>query len=98
MDIDLPGEDGIAGTRRLKALHPDVAVVMLTVHDDADRLVEAVKAGAQATWSRTSDPRTCSRNCAVWRAARRRSPDAWRRGCWKSSASITRSRLSPTQA
>ncbi|HLZ26288.1 MAG TPA: response regulator transcription factor [Chloroflexota bacterium] len=47
MDIDMPGEDGIAATRRLKIAHPEVAVVMLTVHDDVDRLVEAVKAGAQ---------------------------------------------------
>src|ERR1700716_283435 len=47
MDIDLPGEDGIATTRRLKADFPDVTVVMLTVHDATDKLLEAVKAGAQ---------------------------------------------------
>ena len=47
MDIDLPGEDGIATTRRLKAEVPDVIVVMLTVHDATDKLLEAIKAGAQ---------------------------------------------------
>src|SRR6266705_3255219 len=47
MDIDLPGEDGIATTRRLKAEFPDVTVVMLTVHDATDKLLEAIKAGAQ---------------------------------------------------
>jgi DNA-binding NarL/FixJ family response regulator len=47
MDIDLPGEDGITATRRLSATYPELALVMLTVHDDADRLLEAVKAGAQ---------------------------------------------------
>jgi DNA-binding NarL/FixJ family response regulator len=47
MDIDLPGADGVAATRRIKAELPEVAVVMLTVHDDADKLVEAVKAGAE---------------------------------------------------
>jgi DNA-binding NarL/FixJ family response regulator len=47
MDIDLPGEDGIATTRRLKAAFPDVIVVMLTVHDATDKLLEAIKAGAQ---------------------------------------------------
>lgn len=47
MDIDMPGEDGIAATRRLKIAHPDLAVVMLTVPDDVDRFAEAVKAGAQ---------------------------------------------------
>jgi DNA-binding NarL/FixJ family response regulator len=47
MDVDLPGEDGIALTRHLKATYPSVTVVMLTVFDDIDKLLEAVKAGAQ---------------------------------------------------
>jgi DNA-binding NarL/FixJ family response regulator len=47
MDIDLPGEDGVAATRRIKAEMPEVAVVMLTVHDDTEKLMEAVKAGAE---------------------------------------------------
>src|SRR3981081_3250849 len=47
MDIDMPGEDGIATTRRLKSEFPDVTVVMLTVHDATDKLLEAIKAGAQ---------------------------------------------------
>jgi DNA-binding NarL/FixJ family response regulator len=47
MDIDMPGEDGIDTTRRLKAAFPDVTVVMLTVHDATDKLIEAIKAGAQ---------------------------------------------------
>ena len=47
MDIDMPGEDGIATTRRIKSEFPEVTVVMLTVHDATDKLLEAVKAGAQ---------------------------------------------------
>jgi len=47
MDIDLPGEDGIAITRRLKVAYPAVTVVMLTVFDETDKLLDAVKAGAQ---------------------------------------------------
>lgn len=47
MDIDLPGTDGIEATRRLTAELPGVTVVMLTVYDEADKLFEAVKAGAQ---------------------------------------------------
>jgi DNA-binding NarL/FixJ family response regulator len=47
MDIDMPGEDGIATTRRIKSEFPDVTVVMLTVHDSTDKLLEAIKAGAQ---------------------------------------------------
>lgn len=47
MDIDLPDEDGVATTRRLKAVLPETTVVMLTVYDDADKLLDAIKAGAQ---------------------------------------------------
>src|SRR5579859_5138039 len=47
MDIDLPGADGIATTRRLKVEMPAVTVVMLTVHDDSQTLFEAIEAGAQ---------------------------------------------------
>jgi DNA-binding NarL/FixJ family response regulator len=47
MDIDMPGEDGISTTRRIKAEFPDVTVVMLTVHDATDKLLDAIKAGAQ---------------------------------------------------
>jgi DNA-binding NarL/FixJ family response regulator len=47
MDIDLPGEDGVSATRRLKAALPETIVVMLTAYDDTDRLLEAIKAGAQ---------------------------------------------------
>lgn len=47
MDIDLPGADGVAATRKIRAELPDVSVVMLTVHDDTEKLMEAVKAGAE---------------------------------------------------
>jgi DNA-binding NarL/FixJ family response regulator len=47
MDIELPGEDGVAATQRLKTELPAVTVVMLTVRDDTQTLFEAIKAGAQ---------------------------------------------------
>jgi DNA-binding NarL/FixJ family response regulator len=47
MDIDLPGEDGVSATRRIKAAVPEAVVVMLTAYDDTDRLLDALKAGAQ---------------------------------------------------
>lgn len=47
MDVELPGEDGLEVTRRLKLELPDVTVVMLTVRDDSQTLFEAIKAGAQ---------------------------------------------------
>lgn len=47
MDIDLPSADGVAATRKIRAELPGVSVVMLTVHDDTEKLMEAVKAGAE---------------------------------------------------
>jgi DNA-binding NarL/FixJ family response regulator len=47
MDIELPGEDGVVATQRLKMEMPAVTVVMLTVRDDTQTLFEAIKAGAQ---------------------------------------------------
>lgn len=47
MDVDLPGEDGVSATRRLTGEMPNICVVMLTVHDDSQKLFEALKAGAQ---------------------------------------------------
>jgi DNA-binding NarL/FixJ family response regulator len=45
-DIGLPGVDGIEGVRRLKARHPDLTILMLTVYDDDDRIFDALCAGA----------------------------------------------------
>jgi DNA-binding NarL/FixJ family response regulator len=46
MDVDLPGMDGIACTRRIKQLLPDAAVVVLTVFEERATIVEAICAGA----------------------------------------------------
>jgi DNA-binding NarL/FixJ family response regulator len=46
VDIGLPGMSGIEGTRRLKGLHPALAVLMLTVYDDDRRIFDAMCAGA----------------------------------------------------
>lgn len=47
MDIELGEPDGIDATRMIAELVPEATVVMLTVHDGGDQVVEAVKAGAQ---------------------------------------------------
>lgn len=44
MDFDLPEVDGIEGTRRIKARHPDVRVIILTALADLDVYVRAVAA------------------------------------------------------
>jgi DNA-binding NarL/FixJ family response regulator len=46
MDIGLPGIDGIEGIRRVKAVLPDIRVIMLTVFDDDEKVFRAICAGA----------------------------------------------------
>jgi len=46
MDIGLPGMNGIEGVRRVKIVAPAVQVVMLTVYEDSDSIVQAISAGA----------------------------------------------------
>jgi DNA-binding NarL/FixJ family response regulator len=45
-DIGLPGMSGIEGVRILKKRYPDLLVLMLTIHDDDERIFDAMCAGA----------------------------------------------------
>ena len=47
MDLHMPGMDGIEATRRILAGHPHPAVVVLTMFDDDDSVVAALRAGAR---------------------------------------------------
>jgi len=46
MDIRLPGMSGIEGVRRVKAVLPDLNVLILTIYDENDLVFEALCAGA----------------------------------------------------
>lgn len=46
MDVQMPDENGIAVTRKIKELYPEVAVLMLTMFEDDNSLFSAMKAGA----------------------------------------------------
>jgi len=48
MDLDLPGLDGIAATRQIKAVDPEVKVILLTPHDEEAYLSSTGKSGADA--------------------------------------------------
>jgi DNA-binding NarL/FixJ family response regulator len=46
MDINMAGMDGIECVRRLKALAPQMQILMLTVYEDTEQIFEALAAGA----------------------------------------------------
>ncbi len=48
MDIGLPRMDGIAATAKIKALLPNVRIVMLTSHTTENEVIAALSAGADA--------------------------------------------------
>ena len=48
MDLQMPRGGGVAATRQLAALLPQVRVVVLTTFDDDELVYEAVRAGAHA--------------------------------------------------
>src|SRR5215212_5460274 len=57
-DIGLPGMNGIEGIRRIKALSPATHIIMLTVHDDHDKIFQAICAGASGYLLKTSSRQT----------------------------------------
>jgi len=46
MDITMPKMDGLEATRRIKASHPNIAVLVLTIHSDDQHVIGILEAGA----------------------------------------------------
>jgi DNA-binding NarL/FixJ family response regulator len=46
MDIELQGISGIEGTKIIKKMHPEIEILVITVHDDSDLVFQALVAGA----------------------------------------------------
>lgn len=46
MDINMPYVDGIEGLKEIKATHPGVKIIMQTVFEDEDKIINAICAGA----------------------------------------------------
>ena len=46
MDISMPNLNGIEATRQIKAKHPSIAILVLTVHNDSEHIFGILQAGA----------------------------------------------------
>ena len=47
MDLHMPDLDGVQATKQLLAAYPDIAVLVLTMYNDDEMLLAALKAGAR---------------------------------------------------
>jgi DNA-binding NarL/FixJ family response regulator len=47
MDVGMPNLNGIEATRRILAAHPQIAVVILSMHQDESYVLRSLKAGAK---------------------------------------------------
>jgi DNA-binding NarL/FixJ family response regulator len=56
MDIDLPEQSGITGTRVIKEAKPDTAVIMYTMFEDDKKIFDSLCAGANGYILKTTTP------------------------------------------
>ena len=55
LDIKMPGMDGVETYKRLKAIQPDLAAIMMTGYSVEDRTLEALREGALAVLNNPLD-------------------------------------------
>jgi DNA-binding NarL/FixJ family response regulator len=56
MDIDMPGQGGIEGVRKIKETRPETAVIMYTVFEDDEKLFQCLCAGANGYLLKKTSP------------------------------------------
>ena len=56
VDIGLPGMNGVEGIRLLKAKYPELLLLTLTIHDDDERIFDALCAGASGYLLKKTPP------------------------------------------
>lgn len=55
LDMKMPVMDGMEALQLMRALHPEIIVVMMTAVGDGDRIEEAIAAGARTCISKPFD-------------------------------------------
>ena len=62
MDLGLPGMGGVEGIKKLAGLVPDLAVVVLTVFSDKEKVLESLNAGAAGYLLKSASPQELVRS------------------------------------
>ncbi|MEV5555794.1 response regulator transcription factor [Nonomuraea wenchangensis] len=65
MDLRMPRMDGVEATRRIRASHPGVQVVVLTTYSDDESVFAALRAGARGYLTKDTDPETLAKAIAT---------------------------------
>lgn len=55
MDLSMPNINGVDATKKLKAMHPGIKVIILTSHDDGAFILEMIKSGVEGYLFKTED-------------------------------------------
>jgi len=58
MDLQMPVMDGLTALERLRAEHPDIAVVILTTYNEGDLMIRGLRAGARGYLLKDTDRET----------------------------------------
>jgi DNA-binding NarL/FixJ family response regulator len=56
MDLGLPGMGGVEGIKKVKALLPDLTILVLTIYEENDRIFDALCAGASGYLIKKTPP------------------------------------------
>ncbi|MCG5213678.1 response regulator transcription factor [Streptosporangium sp. KLBMP 9127] len=65
MDLRMPRMDGVEATRRIRAAHPAVQVVVLTTYSDDESVFAALRAGARGFLTKDADAESLARAITV---------------------------------
>jgi DNA-binding response OmpR family regulator len=96
VDVNLPGEDGISLTRRLKQSHPDLGVIVVSVRNQVHEKLGAYEGGADVYLTK---PTSAEELCAAVAALGKRIRRSVQRACEGFSLDLKSMRLSgPTGA
>lgn len=61
IDLDMPGLDGASAAAQLRDRHPELRVLVLTMHDDEAAVVRALRAGARGYVLKSAGPDAIAR-------------------------------------